>query len=81
MSRNYEIVCDPPPSVEALEGYQFYRDQNGVVVARCVLRRAGFVVREDSALAVKNSMIVHLAGVHRCGCLDRQCRGARLNTG
>jgi hypothetical protein len=72
MSRNYEIVCDPPPGVEGVEGFQFHRDQNGVVVARCVLCRAGFVVGEDSALAVRNSMIVHLAGVHRCGCLDRQ---------
>jgi hypothetical protein len=76
MSRNYEIVCDPPPGVEAVEGFQFYRDQDEVVVARCVLCRAGFVVREASALAVKNSMIVHLAGVHRCGCRDREGRGA-----
>ena len=76
MLRNYEIVCDPSPGVEGVEGFQFHRDQNGVVVARCVLCRAGFVVREDSALAVRNSMIVHLAGVHRCGCLDRQSRSA-----
>jgi hypothetical protein len=59
MSRNYEIVCDPPPSVEAAEGYQFYRDQNGVVVVRCVLCRTGFVVREDSAADVGRIMRLH----------------------
>jgi hypothetical protein len=43
---NYGVPCDPIPAAD-VEGFRFYRDQNGDVVARCVLCSVGFAIREE----------------------------------
>jgi hypothetical protein len=55
----FETICDPPPGVTAVDGFQFYRDQNSMVIARCVACSVGFVVREDHAANVRRLMNVH----------------------
>jgi hypothetical protein len=40
-------------------GFTFRRDQNGTVIARCVVCSVGFVVREDHADNVRRLMNVH----------------------
>ena len=47
---NYGVPCDPIPAAD-VEGFRFYRDQNGDVVARCLLCSVGFAIREDNAEA------------------------------
>ena len=42
-TRNY-VPCDPPPGVEAVTGFAFQRDVDGVVVARCVVCRVGYTL-------------------------------------
>jgi hypothetical protein len=67
--RNYEVRCHPIPAAN-IPGFQFYRDQYGTMIARCLHSRVGFTVREDNAGAVKWAMIVHLQYVHP----DCRCR-------
>jgi hypothetical protein len=40
---NHETICNPIPAAD-VPGFQFYRDQNGRTIARCVVCRVGFVV-------------------------------------
>jgi hypothetical protein len=47
--------------------FQFYRDQYGRIIARCLHCRVGFTVREDNT--GKWAMIVHLQYAHSdCRC-------------
>jgi hypothetical protein len=64
LSMNYGVLCDPIPAA-AVNGFRFYRDQNGDVVARCVLCSVGFALREDNAEAVRPRMVMHLESAHR----------------
>ena len=63
---NYEIPCNPIPGAD-VPGYQFQRDQNGTVIARCVACRIGFTVTETNGEAVKHAMVMHRDLSHGCG--------------
>ena len=62
-SMNYGELCDPIPAAD-VDGFRFYRDQNGDVVARCVRCRVGFTVRNETAEAVRPRMVMHLESAH-----------------
>ena len=61
---NYGVLCDPIPAAD-VNGFRFYRVQNGDVVARCVLCSVGFAIREDNAEAIRPRMVMHLESAHR----------------
>jgi len=53
------ITPAPTATPQPIDGFQFYRDQNSMVIARCVACSVGFVVREDHAANVRRLMKVH----------------------
>ena len=55
--RNY-VQCDIPRGVTAVEGFRFLRDQDDVVVARCVVCGVGYVV-STNVEAMNHAMKVH----------------------
>ena len=61
-----DVPCDPPPGVEAVTGFAFQRDVDGVVVARCVVCRVGYVVSGNGEAAT-HATKVDRDSVH-CGC-------------
>ena len=58
-----EPPADPIPAAD-VDGFTFHRDQHGAIVARCVMCKVGFVVRSETAEAVRANMIAHLDAVH-----------------
>ena len=63
MVRNDEVHCNPIPAAD-VPGFRFTRNQNGVIVARCVWCRIGFVVIEETAERARYAMGVHLQYAH-----------------
>jgi hypothetical protein len=59
----YEIPCNPVPAAE-VNGFRFGKDQEGVVVARCVFCKVGFVVTDENAAETRHAMIRHLETIH-----------------
>ena len=62
-SMTYEINCAPVGGAD-VDGFRFYRDQLGTVIARCVRCRVGFTVRSETAEAVRPRMLMHLESAH-----------------
>ena len=62
-SMTYEINCAPVAGAD-VDGFRFYRDQLGTVIARCVRCRVGFTVRSETAEAVRPRMVMHLEFAH-----------------
>ena len=60
---NHETICDPVPGAE-VDGFNFFRDQNGSVIARCCLCLIRFDVMAESAATVRSMMIMHQELVH-----------------
>ena len=60
---NYETICDPVKAAE-VHGFNFFRDQNGSVTARCCWCLVGFDVTTENAETVRAMMIMHLELVH-----------------
>jgi hypothetical protein len=48
-----------------VDGFNFFRDQNGSVTARCCWCLIGFDVTAENAATVRSMMIMHLELVHR----------------
>jgi hypothetical protein len=63
------VRCRPNPAAD-VPGFQFYHDQYGPIIARCLHCRIGLAVTNENAAAVKWAMIVHLQYAHP----DCQCR-------
>ncbi len=63
--RNQEVPCNPIPGAD-ITGFRFTRNQNGVIVARCMTCHIGFVVREANAEMARFTMSAHqdLHGSH-----------------
>ena len=61
---NYETVCDPVPGAE-VNGFNFFRDQDGTIIARCCWCMIGFDVTAENAATIRSMMIMHLELVHR----------------
>ena len=61
---NHETICDPVQAAE-VHGFNFFRDQNGSVIARCCLCLMGFEVTAGNAATVRSMMIMHLELVHQ----------------
>jgi hypothetical protein len=61
---NYETVCNPVPGAE-VNGFNFFRDQDGTIVARCYWCMIGFDVTAENAATIRSMMIMHLELVHR----------------
>ena len=61
---NYETVCNPVPSAE-VNGFNFFRDQDGTIIARCCWCMIGFDVTAENAATIRSMMIMHLELVHR----------------
>ena len=61
---NHETICDPVSGAE-VNGFNFFREQNGSVIARCCLCLMGFDVTAENAPTVRSMMIMHLELVHR----------------
>ena len=59
----YEINCAPVAGAD-VDGFRFYRDQLGTVIARCVRCRVGFTVRSETAEAVRPRMVMHLESAY-----------------
>jgi hypothetical protein len=45
---NYETVCNPVPGAE-VNGFNFFRDQDGTIIARCCWCMIGFDVTAENA--------------------------------
>ena len=72
---NYETICNPIPDAE-VDGFNFFRDQNGTIIARCCWCMIGFDVTTENAATIRPMMIMHLQLVHGLrgglrGVLDR----------
>jgi hypothetical protein len=50
---NHETICDPVPGAE-VNGFNFFRDQNGSVIARCCLCLIRFDVMAENAATGSN---------------------------
>ena len=61
---NYETVCNPVPGAE-VDGFNFFRDRNGTIIARCCWCMIGFDVTAENAATIRPMMIMHLELVHR----------------
>lgn len=61
---NYETVCGPVPGAE-VNGFNFFRDQDGTIIARCCWCMIGFDVTAENAATIRSMMIMHLELVHR----------------
>jgi hypothetical protein len=59
MTRNYEVRCQPIPPAD-VGGFQFYRDQYGTIIARCLNFRTGLIVTDKNADAARWGMFVRL---------------------
>ena len=62
----YSVPCDPPAAA-ACDGFNFFRDQKGAIVGRCVWCLVGFSISEENAADV---MVTHLNVVHGRGVLS-----------
>ena len=62
---NYETTCEPVPGAE-VDGFNFFRDQNGMIVARCCWCMIGFDVTAKNVATIRPMMIIHLELVHGC---------------
>ena len=60
---NHETIFDPVPGTD-VDGFNFFREQNGSVIARCCLCLMGFDVPAENAATVRSMMIMHLELVH-----------------
>jgi hypothetical protein len=60
---NDETVCNPVPGAE-VDGFNFFRDRNGSVIARCCWCLIGFDAAAENAATVRSMMIIHLELVH-----------------
>ena len=49
---NYETICNPVPGAE-VDGFNFFRDQNGRIVARCCWCMIGFDVTAENAATIR----------------------------
>ena len=61
-----EILCEPIAGA-AVDGFSFFRDQNGAVTARCVYCLVGFPVTAETAAESRHAMRTHLDVVHGVG--------------
>ena len=62
---NYETICNPVPGAE-VDGFNFFRDQNGTIVARCCWCMIGFDVTAENAATIRPMMIMHLDSSTGC---------------
>ena len=60
---NDETICNPVPGAE-VDGFNFFRDRNGSVIARCCWCLIGFDAAAENAATVRSMMIIHLELVH-----------------
>ena len=60
---NDETIRNPVPGAE-VDGFNFFRDRNGSVIARCCWCLIGFDVTANNAATIRPMMIMHLALVH-----------------
>ena len=60
---NYEVPCNPVKAA-AVEGFQFFRNRDGAIIARCVRCRIGLTVTDENADRVRYAMVIHLDAVH-----------------
>jgi hypothetical protein len=60
---NYETICNPVPGAE-VEGFNFFRDRKGSIIARCCWCLIGFHAAAENAATVRSMMIIHLELVH-----------------
>ena len=62
--RNLEFFCNPIPAAD-VPGFRFTRNQNGVIVARCMTCRIGFVIFEKDAASARSVMGAHHDWAHK----------------
>lgn len=62
----FEIECDAPRGLK-VDGFSFFRDQNGAMVGRCVWCRVGYPVTLETAAEFRHAMRTHLDIVHGVG--------------
>ena len=72
---NFETICKPVPDAD-VDGFNFFRDQNGTIIARCCWCMIGFDVTAENAPTIRPMMIMHLQLLHGLrgglrGVLDR----------
>jgi hypothetical protein len=60
---NHETICSPVPGAE-VDSFNFFREQNGSVIARCCLCLMRFDVTAENAATIRSMMIMHLGLVH-----------------
>ena len=60
---NDETICNPVPGAE-VDGFNFFHDQNGTIVARCCWCMIGFDVTAENTRTIRPMMIIHLKLVH-----------------
>ena len=49
---NYETMCNPIPGAE-VDGFNFFRDHNGTIIARCCWCMIGFDVTAENAATIR----------------------------
>ena len=49
---NDETICNPVPGAE-VDGFNFFRDQNGMIVARCCWCMIGFDVTAKNVATIR----------------------------
>jgi hypothetical protein len=60
---DYETICNAVPGAE-VDGFNFFRDQNGTIIARCCWCMIGFDVTAENTATIRPMMIMHLELVH-----------------
>jgi hypothetical protein len=63
MKTNHETPCAAVPAAD-IGGFRFYKDQRGIVTARCERYWLGFVVRSENAARMRDLMRDHLSRSH-----------------
>ena len=52
---NYEMICNPVPGAE-IDGFNFFRDHTGRIVARCCWCMIGFDVTAENAATIRHDV-------------------------
>ena len=59
----YETPCNPIPAAD-VEGFNFFRERDGAIIARCTRCKIGLTVTDENAERVRYAMTIHLDAVH-----------------
>ena len=60
---NRETICNPVQGAD-VDGFNFFRDQNGIIIVRCCWCMIGFDITAENAATIRPMMIMHLELVH-----------------